>query len=162
MGLDASKSYEVFDFWANRYLGNFKTPWNENLEGAGCRVLALRETSHHPQLLSTSRHITQGLIDVRSEMWDADSLTLRGSSDMVAGDPYELRIVCPPDFAPSKWTLGAADSIGSGTSIEGNLVRITVTPAKSGPVDWALTFTRTHPAAVSQRHPKVQVKGAGG
>jgi len=162
MGLDASKSYEVFDFWANRYLGNFKTPWSENLEGAGCRVLALRETSPHPQLLSTSRHITQGLIDVRSETWDADALTLRGSSDMVAGDPYELRIVCPPDFAPSKWTMGTPDSIASGTSIEGNLVRITVTPAKSGPVDWALTFTRTHPAGVSQRNPQVQFKGVGG
>jgi hypothetical protein len=40
--------------------------------------------------LSTSRHITQGLIDVLEERFDGQ--TLSGKSLVVADDPYELRI----------------------------------------------------------------------
>jgi hypothetical protein len=140
MGLDTTKKYDVFDFWANRYLGTVSGTWNETLEGAGCRVLALRETATHPQLLSTSRHITQGLIDVKSESWDPATRILSGTSAMVEGDPYELRLVCPDALTPTNISVNENDGTCSGFTREGNLVRVTITPKKTGAVDWALTF----------------------
>ena len=140
MGLDTSKKYDVFDFWANRYLGTVSGTWNETLEGAGCRVLALRETATYPQLLSTSRHITQGLIDVKSESWDPAARILSGTSAMVAGDPYELCLVCPDALSPTNISVNENDGTCSGFTREGNLVRVTITPKKTGAVDWALTF----------------------
>jgi hypothetical protein len=140
MGLDTTKKYDVFDFWANRYLGTVSGTWNETLEGAGCRVLALRETATHPQLLSTSRHITQGLIDVKSESWDPAARILSGTSAMVDSDPYELRLVCPDALSPTNISVNENDGTCSGFTREGNLVRVTITPKKTGAVDWALTF----------------------
>lgn len=140
MGLDPAKSYEVFDFWANRYLGLVTGCWNETLEGAGCRVLALREKTDFPQLLSTSRHITQGLIDVKAEVWDADHRILRGSSTMVAGDPYEFRLICPTELSPAGISSNQSDAVCSVFAREGKLLRVTMTPAKTGVVDWAIHF----------------------
>ena len=72
-----------------------------------CRILALRKKADHPQLLSTSRHVTQGIVDVKEESWDAASRTLKGVSEVVAGDPYELRIVLPEGGA---WTDAQVDA----------------------------------------------------
>lgn len=140
MGLDPAKSYEVFDFWANRYLGTVTGCWNETLEGAGCRVLALREKTNFPQILSTSRHITQGLIDVKAVVWGATHLILRGTSAMVAGDPYEFRLICPGNLSPAGISTNQSDAVCSGFTREGNLLRVTVTPIKTCSVDWAINF----------------------
>ena len=49
----------------------------------------------HPQLISTSRHITQGWVDlVETEVLDG-GLGWRGVSRVVAGDAYELRFAFP-------------------------------------------------------------------
>jgi hypothetical protein len=34
-------------------------------------VLALRPVVDHPQVVGTSRHITQGIVDLSDEKWDA-------------------------------------------------------------------------------------------
>ena len=66
-------------------------------------------TSTHPQLLSTSRHIMQGLIDVKLESWDPAARILSGTSAMVAGDAYELRLVCPEDLSPTNISVNETD-----------------------------------------------------
>ena len=139
-GLNPQKQYEAFDFWANRYLGILPKKVTEVLPGAGCRILALREAQTHPQLLSTSRHITQGLIDVVAEAWNPKTKTLSGTSNMVAGDPYEMRIVCPEGLKATATQVG--DKAASVSKIEqtGKLVRATITPAATGPMNWSIVF----------------------
>ena len=53
-----------------------KEVWNETSHASlqtpvSCRILALRACEDHPVLVSTSRHVTQGMVDVESEAWDA-------------------------------------------------------------------------------------------
>jgi hypothetical protein len=43
-------------------------------------------------LVSTSRHVTQGIIDVIDEKWTSEDKSLSGTSEIVANDPYELRV----------------------------------------------------------------------
>jgi hypothetical protein len=140
LGLDKAKAYAGFDFWANTFVSPFSGTLKQTLPGGTCRVIAVKPIADRPVLLSTSRHITQGLIDVLEEKWDAGSKTLCGKSLVVAGDPYELRIALPAEgnFKPASARLGNKDvPIGD---IDGNGVRISFTPESSGTVEWSVTF----------------------
>ncbi|MFN3421502.1 MAG: hypothetical protein ACK40X_07255, partial [Armatimonadota bacterium] len=103
LDLPEHKTYAAFEFWSNRLIApvenhlqvNLMPAIVENSEGKlsapdepCCAVFSLRKVTNHPLLISTSRHITQGLIDVLSETWDAKQSTLKGESLLVANDPY--------------------------------------------------------------------------
>ncbi len=95
IGLPEAAQYVAFDFWADKFVPPFGDTLTSQLPAASCRVLAVRPVADVPQLLSTSRHVTQGMVDVLEENWDAATCVLRGTSRVVGGDEYELRIVVP-------------------------------------------------------------------
>ncbi|HOK94751.1 MAG TPA: alpha-galactosidase, partial [Anaerohalosphaeraceae bacterium] len=67
IGLDGEKQYIGFDYWANTFLEPFSGSVKVSLPQAGCSILSVRPVSSNPMLLSTSRHITQGIVDVKEE-----------------------------------------------------------------------------------------------
>jgi hypothetical protein len=138
MGLDGSKEYEVFDFWANKYLGKIKNQLQTVLDSASCQVLAVKESKKYPQIISTSRHITQGLMDVITENWDSKSNTLSGKSDVVSGDMYEFRLIIP-----TRYTIKGAtcNRISVKINQEGTLCRIQFIPTNTGKIDWKFSFS---------------------
>src|ERR1700683_2189393 len=79
------------------------------LPAHGCLDLAVRPMLALPFVISTSRHITQGMVDVIDEQWDATAKTLSGKSRVVAGDPYELRIVASGAWKPAGVEVSAVD-----------------------------------------------------
>ncbi len=134
-GLRTDVEYAAFDFWKNTFIAPFKGSLLSTIPAHGCRILALRVVENHPILLSTSRHITQGIIDVKSEKWDDTKNTIFGQSEVVSGDPYELRI-----YAPQGWKVqSAADGQ---ISQEGTNVRVMFNPAKTGPLNWKVMFAK--------------------
>lgn len=140
IGLYANDTYQVFDYWEDSYLGTMSTTLISTLAGANCQVLAIRKAAPHPQLLSTSRHITQGLMDVKSETWNAKARTLQGTSHVVEKDPYEMRITCPPEYKLEDIRLsGVKAKVNKSTNEEG-LIRITITPKASGIIEWSIQF----------------------
>jgi len=92
-GLPADADLIAFDFWANALTPPFKGRLTHTLRPQSCAVLALRPVLDRPQVISTSRHITQGVIDLTQERWDSATRTLSGLSQTVANDRYELRIL---------------------------------------------------------------------
>jgi len=92
IGLPRADRYAAFDYWADEFIDPFGDALESDLPPASCRVLAIRPVSWQPQVVGTSRRITQGVIDLLQETWDGDTRTLRGVSRIVADDPYELRI----------------------------------------------------------------------
>lgn len=140
LGLDKSKTYAGFDFWADKFVSPFSGTLKQTLPAATCRVIAVNPIDEHPVLVSTSRHITQGLVDVLAEKWDAQSKTLSGKSKVVAGDFYELRIALPAGkhFKPASATLGGK-KMKIGPVANGG-VRISMTPDKSETVEWIVKF----------------------
>lgn len=137
MGLNDSENYELFDFWDNKYLGNIKSKLSQTLAPASCKVLAVRPRKVYPQVISTSRHITQGLMDVKEESWNPDKRILSGTSAVVKGDRYELRIIVPEEF-----NIKSAKSNSGKMFIqkEGKLIRVSFTPKKSGTINWNIEF----------------------
>jgi hypothetical protein len=140
LGLDANATYVAFDFWEQQFLEPFRGRLKQSLPGGSCRILAVRPAAEFPQLLSTSRHIAQCTVDLLHEAWDLETNTLCGTSRVVAGDPYELRIAFPNDKA---WKVREASFGGQKlTDVETTSrgVRLTCTPQTSGDVDWTIAF----------------------
>jgi len=138
LGLDRSKTYIAFDYWQNRLSSNIKGRLSETLPGATCRILALKPESDHPQLISTSRHITQGMIDVLEENWAGK--TLSGKSTVVGDDPYELRIALP---AKGSWKATEAAADGADIKLsapEKGLIRATITTPENKTIAWRISF----------------------
>jgi hypothetical protein len=92
-GVASSPESIAFDYWSNALIPPFKYRLVHTLPPQSCAVLAVRPVLGRPQLISTSRHITQGLVDTRDVRWDAKTRTLSGITDAVAGDRTELRIL---------------------------------------------------------------------
>lgn len=147
IGLPVAKEYVAFDFWANRFVPPFKDTVRANLPAGGsCRVLAVKPVSENPQLLSTSRHMTQGIIDVSDEKWDASLMTLSAVSKVVGADPYELRIVVP--VGDKSWKVNgvsiSADDVAAGVKVEfkqeGPKVRVLISSAANREVKWWVQF----------------------
>lgn len=93
IGLAGDGEQIAFDLWSNSLTPPFKGRLTQTLRPQSCAVLAVRPVLDRPQLISTSRHITQGIVDVEQERWDAKTRTLSGVSQTVANDPYELRVL---------------------------------------------------------------------
>lgn len=95
LGLPDGGLVHVFDFWNKEYLGAWDKGISVELPPASTRVLALVQATDQPQLISTSRHITQGWVDLVSHRYDAARHAYSGRSKVVKNDPYELRFAFP-------------------------------------------------------------------
>ena len=148
IGLPPAEEYVAFDFWANKFVPPFKETVSADLPPGSCRVLSVQPLSDHPQLLSTSRHITQGMVDVSNERWDAERSVFSATSKVVGGDPYELRFVVPPGRYSGK-AIGVGvkpDDAAAGVKAEfkqdGPRLRVTLRSPVSREVGWAVRFER--------------------
>jgi len=134
--------YLAFDYWGDAMLPAMKGRLQLTVPAQSCRVLALRPRAGHPQLLSTSRHVTQGVVDVLEEKWNAPAKELSGRSQLVGGDPYELRIAGSGRAADLE--LSAADrAAGVKAAIvseAGGLVRAKIESPVSRVVAWSVRF----------------------
>jgi hypothetical protein len=139
--LAPEKRYVGFDYWGDSFLGLQSGNLNVSLGGAQCRVISLYPERPYPQVVGTSRHITQGIVDVLDEQWDGNG-QLSGESRVVAGDPYELRVVVP--VGAKSWKVQSA-SVDDGSEVvcrqDGPAVRVSWIPDKTGTLNWEVLFT---------------------
>jgi len=137
MGLPKAKRFTAFDFWDNQLLPPIEGRLKVTVPPASCMILAVRPETDHPQVISTSRHVTQGMVDLLEEKWDAAGKTLRGRSRVVAGDPYEIRI------ASGKWHVSWTPDV-SGHMLADNpdkaLSRLRFEKPTGGQIEWSIKF----------------------
>jgi hypothetical protein len=138
-------SYAAFDFWENTFLPVVSGTLKLDLRPGSCRVIALRRLDDHPVLVSTSRHVTQGIVDVADERWDATTHTLSGASRVIGGDAYELRIALPAGLAGNGAAVSVSDedrragvTAAVGHAAEG--VRATISAPENREVRWEVRF----------------------
>ena len=143
LGLKGDATYAGFDFWASRRIADFRGELRQKVPPHACRIIALRE-ARVPAVLSTSRHVTQGAVDLTAEKWEVAAQTFSGTSQLVAGDAYEVRLLT--GGAGTKGTtvahvsVSAADQAAGVTASvthEGDLARIKIVSPASRTVTWA-------------------------
>ena len=139
-------SYIGFDYWADDFIAPFTGTFKTDLAPSSSRIIALKPLLDRPVLVSTSRHVTQGIIDIVKQSWNGKTNTLAGKSKVVGGDPYEVRI-----FAPSEsWqidsaTLGKSDKKASVT-VSGKQtkreIRVTINSPTNRDISWKIGFKK--------------------
>ena len=148
IGLPEAKRFVAFDFWGNLFLPPIEGRLKVTLPPTSCMILAVRPETDHPQVVSTSRHVTQGMVDLLEEKWNAATKTLSGRSKVVAGDPYEIRVA--PGAGTARWRAGqglwhaAGGQAIPGTgalSREKDRTRLLIQTATGGEIDWSIQFT---------------------
>ena len=132
----------VFDYWRNVYLGRF--PRDAKLPAAmaafeGRLFCVAPALDDRPVLVSTSRHLSQGGLDLERVAWKQDGsrwMVSGKSTHLVKGDPYELV------FAAGRLAAEAGTSSGGKVALSrgGGVVRATLVPDAGGAADWEVVF----------------------
>ncbi len=150
-GLDATQRYLAFDFWSNAPAPSFSGEFRYPVPARSCRVIALRAAAGHPVLVSTSRHVSQGMLEVSGEKWSNAGSTLSGTSRLVGGDPYELRIggleadgkvwkLVSASVSPADARSGVVIRAAPAARGERGWLRVNIQATDSRRVDWSLRF----------------------
>ncbi len=147
LNIPDSEKYALYDFWADRFLadGGAGVPIDVTVPPASCLIAAVRPvTDNRAVLLSTSRHVTQGILEVVKEDWNNDTETLTVEIDPVKGAlteelPYQLRIWRPGPAQSAAVALSdggkaavTSENAGSGTLYRVTLPRLSQEDAEDG------------------------------
>jgi hypothetical protein len=95
LGLPEGRLVHVFDFWNQEYLGAWGEGMAVPVAPTSCRVLTLLPADDSVQLISTSRHITQGPIELTRFSQSDAGKSIKGSSRLIKNDPYQLSFAFP-------------------------------------------------------------------
>jgi len=161
VGLDPDREYLVFDFFSQKPVGVFSG-------GIGCRVapsaarsFAVHALGDRPFLVSTDRHITQGVVDTDELKWDAGSATLSGVFTAgVKGRTYHITL-----YAPAGWSAVAAEVGGQAARVsptEEGLLSLPVA-CLDRKVNWSVRLRVDRVETVSQpyRPPDLRLSASG-
>ena len=92
IGLDSAAEYHAYEFWSDKYLG--KLPGTARIERElspnHCAMISVRKAQHHPQVISTDRHVLQGWVELQDVQWDAETRTLSGTASVIGGEPFKI------------------------------------------------------------------------
>lgn len=156
LGLDPAQPHHVYDFWGKAYLGAWERGVFIDVPPGDVRLLSIVPMLDKPQVISTSRHVTQGWLDLKSlSDSSTDGLhTIQGTSSVIANDPYTL-VFGTPRAGPALVLEGfeatyqddqgepAGSALCSFTSSRGT-ASATVRPDRMGLINWRARF-RTAP-----------------
>jgi len=130
-----------FDFWEDEFLADVSASLDLRIPPGSSKAIALHRRVDRPQLVGTSRHVTQGAVDLVSVEWDEGAAELRGVSRVVANDPYELRIA---KAAP--WRVTSAKASGTIEPLDldqrEKSARVIIQSDKTREVAWRLRFEK--------------------
>jgi alpha-galactosidase len=139
LGLDPAKTYLAFDFWRRQLVGEITNDLALKIGPGSVTLLALHAATGAPQLLSTSRHVTQGAIELEDVRWNAGEGALTGVSVGPKRSEHDVFVYVPGDH-PWGWGSGPSrvhDHAGySLWLVDNNVVRVRVRFEELTRVEW--------------------------
>jgi hypothetical protein len=105
INLDPDQDYYAWEFWDNRSAGEFSGSDSLRIElrPGEAKMISIRAKEDFPQLLSSDRHIMQGLVETRDLMWNPQTLELTGEINLVGNETMNL-VFAGNGFVPQKVT----------------------------------------------------------
>lgn len=156
--LEASNGerYLLFDFWNREYLGETGEGFDLTLPACASRVIAVRRKTGIPQILSTTRHISQGALELSEVNWNPERRVLSGVADVVAGDDYAIYVYAPDGLRPffegndsSVFNVQRVDrqeTLDFGVQCpHGSVWKVPLSSEAGGRIPWSIAFTPCHP-----------------
>lgn len=91
LGLSAQKSYYAYDFWNDTFIGKLSgDELVQTLRPGEARMLSIRTVEKTPQVVSCSRHLMQGLVELKDVSVTANSLS--GKISLPKDEKIEIAI----------------------------------------------------------------------
>ncbi len=144
LGLDPQKSYYLYDFWNEAFLGKIagNAMLKQNLRAGEARVMAVHEAKAVPQFISTSRHILQGYLDMaKYPEWNANTKTLAGTSKLIGGEMYKV-IVAANGYTPKNCSAAGASCNVKLVDVPGQVYELSLVAETNAEVLWKLHFKK--------------------
>ena len=140
IGLDPSASYYAYDFWSDTLVGTFPGTAKiaMRLEPTHCAMLSVRTVRQTPQVLSTSRHVLQGWVDLADVKWDGKAKCLSGVAKVIGGEPFKIVVACNGHKAAKVSAQAAQARIEK--HAEKGLVQVVLERPDNGDVAWKLDW----------------------
>lgn len=89
--------YHIFDFKQGEYLGCVSDFFEVELGACESRVFSVRKALDHPQIISTSRHISQGAAEIMSLRQTESEIVF--SAELIENVPYKVYVHIPEGFS---------------------------------------------------------------
>lgn len=143
LGLPDNAPVHVYDFWNKEYLGAWENGMTVELSPTSCRVLTLLPSTDQVQLISTSRHITQGWLDLVALNQNLAANSYTGKSSVIKNDPYELRFVFPrgKNFRVKSATArSAAGNLPVKIANHQGWATVEMIPTRTAQANWSVVF----------------------
>lgn len=143
LALDAAKTYYVYDFWNDHFIGKLKGSdrLEQELRPGEARMMSVREAVPYPQVLSTNRHIMQGYLDMNGLRWDLRTKTLTGKSKIIGADPYVI-CLAKNGYTAIQYSGNHAEVNMSLVKEEQGLLYVTLESAENREVNWTIQFKK--------------------
>ncbi|MDP3911906.1 MAG: alpha-galactosidase [Gemmatimonadales bacterium] len=130
--------FAAYDVWQERPLPDVARTLEASLAPHAALVVALRPTATRPQVIGTSRHIIQGVIDIADEQWEAATRTLSGTARNLDGRPYAITIAVPRALRPATCKADAPCTV---RRLESGHAVIEWPAGTTADITWSVTFT---------------------
>jgi len=141
LGLDSAQVYVAFDFWKQRFMGEVANELNVRVAPGSVTLLALHAVTGTPQVLSTSRHVTQGAIEIEDVRWSGTERVLSGISLGPLQSAHDVFVHIP---GRRPWTWGGQhvltrDYAGYSLKlVDANILRVHVRFENESRVAWKI------------------------
>jgi hypothetical protein len=140
--LDPNKEYLCFDFWNQGFLGEMSDTLRLTVNAGGVKLLSIREKQQIPQLLSTTRHILQGFVELDALHFDSSMRKLSGTSTGPLSSKHSVFIYVPEPFiwssAPGKLYRDFGNY--SVKYSDNQVIRIDLDFSETESINWEISF----------------------
>jgi len=133
LGIDA-ENYLYYEYYSGETQDIENGVITANLDPFETKIYAIREQMAHPQIVSTNRHVTQGIIELKKDEWNEKERTLSLTADLVGQDLYTVSVRIPEEYQFNAQT--GFDNV----AVEGNILKLSVTSDKNETRDFEIVF----------------------
>lgn len=143
IGLDSKKTYLVYRFWDQRFLGEYRGGVSFKVGAKQGQSYAIREARSYPWVLSTDMNLTQGGVELKSVRYDEASGQLSGTANRAPGAEGKIVVYVPQGYKVGLAT-GAVETqqISSGAKVVKLQVKF-----QQADAPWSVNFEKEPTAA---------------
>jgi len=115
-----------------------------HIDPASVTLLSFHEKKNIPQVISTSRHIMQGAVELKDVSFNSENNSLSGISVGPANTSYSVIVYIPDayDWSPRQRKMYDDFTGFSVKKVNNHLLRIDLHFGASGRVEWAVSFNK--------------------
>ncbi|HEX5150404.1 MAG TPA: glycoside hydrolase family 36 protein [Parafilimonas sp.] len=138
--LDPNKTYLVFDFWRQQFVGEITNEIIVTVQPGSVTLLALHEKTGKPQFISTDRHVLQGAIEMENVFWNEDTKTISGTSMAPLNTAHNVFVYVPEEH-PWTWSGSGLFRDHEAYSLklfDKHIIRVHVNFEKAEKINWEI------------------------